>query len=125
MRKLAWLMSGLMVMAVSGWVAHAEEKEDPNRPANYTGPKEGTFVGEVSKSDAAHRLIVTGKDGTRHFFPRWIGGMPNEGGGFDKAMMEKLSKLNPGDQVEVKWTMDERFRVLDVKVTKAAPKKAD
>jgi len=124
MRKLTWLMSGLMVMAVSGWMAHAEEKADPNRPANYTGPKEGTFIGEVTSAKEG-RLVVTGKGETRHFMPHWRGGMPNEGGGFDKAMLEKLSKLNPGDTVEVKWSFDERFRVVEVKVTKAAPKKAD
>ena len=93
-----------------------KKEEDPNKPANYKGPKKGTFAGVVQKSEETHRLIVTGKkEEVRHFFPRWIGGMPADGGGFDKAMLKQFGTLTPGDEVEVTWTFDERFRAVKIK----------
>ena len=110
-------LAGLSVAAFTA-AAHAEESNDPNKPENYQGPRNGVMSGTVQQSDEPHRLIVTDKAGeTRHFFPRWIGGMPADGGGFDKAMMSKLAKLKAGDEVEVKWILQERFRVIEVKVT--------
>jgi len=88
---------------------------DPNRPEKYRGPKNGVFTGAVRKAVDAHRLIVDDGKEARHFFPRWIGGMPNEGGGFDQDIMALLQTLQEGDTVEVKWIFADRFRVVGVK----------
>ena len=119
------------VLAAFATVSFAEGGDsappaDPNRTENYQGPKKGTFTGIVTKSEQSHRLVVTNAKGeVRHFFPHWIGGMPADGGGFDKGMMEQFGKLGAGDKVEVKWVADERFRAVTVKVLAKAEAKAE
>ena len=125
MKMANWMRAGLAMLALAGWMTARAEEKDPNRTDGYEGPKEGVFKGLVQKSEQEHRLIVKGDDGTRHFFPHWRGGMPADGGGFDKAMLEVFKKLNAGDQIEVKWTADERFRAEEVKVVKKAEPKPE
>lgn len=39
--------------------------------------------------------------------PYWRGGMPKNGGGFDKAMMKQLESFQVGDSVKVTWVFEE------------------
>ena len=90
----------------------ASGSQDPNRTDNYKGPKNGTFTGTVIETTDGGRLTVTTKNGeSRVFVPYWRGG---NDGGFDKAMVEQIRKLRPGDTVTVTWVADERFRVTDL-----------
>ena len=44
----------------------------------------------------------------------WRGGMPKDGGGMDKAMLETLGKFKAGDRVKINWTWEERRRVEQI-----------
>lgn len=72
----------------------------------------GKVTGEVVKAEK--KLLVIRSEGKLfHFTPVWSGGMPKDGGGLDKAMMERLAKVKPGEVLTVEWTYDERPRVVD------------
>ena len=140
MLRDAMAVSTAFVLMVAGWVAGAGEEgkppADPNKPADYQRPKEGVFTGIALKPDGENRLVVApvtrrGRpslkdlEPRRVFMPRWIGGNPDQGGGFDKTMAERIREVKPGDRVEVKWIFDERFRVIELKVLWRAPMKED
>lgn len=74
----------------------------------------GTFVGEVVKKDGA-KITVEGGGKTMTFVPHWRGGMPKDGGGFDKGMVEQLRKIERGDRVQIKWVFLEHNRVEEIK----------
>ena len=76
--------------------------------------KEGTVQGTVA---AKGETWIEGKpaDGpAERYTPRWTGGMPKDGGGRDKAMLEAIAKLKVGDKVTLKWMFDERKRVVAI-----------
>jgi hypothetical protein len=50
------------------------------------------------------------------YTPRWIGGMPSDGGGLEKEMLRQFAGLRVGDRVRVRWTYEHRRRALAVEV---------
>ncbi len=46
--------------------------------------------------------------------PHWRGGMPKDGGGLEKEMLEKMSKFKAGDHVKINWSWEERRRVEQI-----------
>ena len=78
--------------------------------------EEGVVTGTVS-AKAEHWIEVTPEGGPpERYTPRWIGGLPKDGGGLDRDMVRALAPLQVGDRVEVKWVRDERKRVVGVRV---------
>jgi hypothetical protein len=90
--------------------------------------KKGRTIGVVTgKGDPAKReyFIEVKADGDqrpRKYAPRWVGGVPAKGGGFDKAMLKTFAALELGTRVEVDWHFDERLRAVKIAVLKAPPK---
>ena len=81
-------------------------------PAAQSGTMAGTVV---EKGDNWIRVKAPGGESER-FMPRWIGGMPADGGGLDKEMLAQLANIKVGDKVQLRWVMDERKRVVEIKV---------
>lgn len=57
--------------------------------------------------------------------PYWRGGMPADGGGFDKEMVKQLEQFKVGDTVKVTWTFEEHYRIDKierVEAVESAPK---
>lgn len=60
-------------------------------------------------------LTITTEGGySRVYRPRWLGGMPNTGGGPDKNAIEQIRACEIGEKIGVYWTKDECYRVVDI-----------
>ena len=51
--------------------------------------------------------------------PRWVGGMPKNGGGHDKTVLAQFHAVKIGQKVELSWVIDEGKRVTGVTALKA------
>jgi hypothetical protein len=101
--------------------AHAGDKADKPKEAtksDYTEGQKGTAVGTVAetKVEKAAVVIVTEAGQRMRFIAQWVGGMPKDGGGPDKAMVEQIAKLHVGDKVSIDWLFQEHLRVVGIKV---------
>jgi hypothetical protein len=83
--------------------------------------KSGTFAGTVSEKGENWIRVKTADGKSERFMPRWVGGMPADGGGLDKDMLRIIAAVKVGDKVEVKFVVDERPRVVELKVVESAP----
>jgi hypothetical protein len=87
--------------------------------ASAAEPREGdsgTLTGVVSEKGETWIRVKPAEGESMRFMPRWIGGMPKDGGGLDKDMLAKLAQVKVEDRVEVKWVFEERPRVVEIKV---------
>jgi len=116
-RRRAVLVIVMLLGATGPELAPAALAADAEKPAAQSGKMAGTVV---EKGDNWIRVKTPGGESER-FMPRWIGGMPADGGGLDKEMLAQLAKIKVGDKVELRWVMDERKRVVEIKVTESAP----
>ncbi len=57
------------------------------------------------------KLILHTAEGNLLFMAHWRGGMPKDGGGLDKEMVERLLAFKVGDKVKIDWVWEERRRV--------------
>ena len=78
-------------------------------------PKEtkGKITGEIIKKDRG-KITVKGEDATLVLMPHWRGGMPKDGGGFDKEILKRLEQFKVGDKVTVKWEFEEHYRIVKI-----------
>lgn len=77
----------------------------------------GTTVGVLAAKE--RNVIFVRPEGAaepERFMPRWIGGMPRDGGGLDKVMLGKFEELKVGDRLRVEWVYDERRRAVQIEV---------
>jgi hypothetical protein len=70
----------------------------------------GQIVGKITAKDGG-KITVKGEQGELKLMPHWRGGMPADGGGFDKEMLQKLEKFSVGDEVKVTWVFSEHYRI--------------
>jgi hypothetical protein len=70
----------------------------------------GQITGEITMKDGA-KITVKGADAFLTLMPHWRGGMPADGGGFDKEMVKRLEHFKVGDKVTVSWVFDEHYRI--------------
>jgi len=80
--------------------------------------KEGAAEGTVVARGDAWIDVKPAQGYTERYMPRWIGGMPKDGGGLDRDMLRALGQLKVGDAVRVRWVYDERKRVVEVQVAR-------
>ncbi|MEN6402754.1 MAG: hypothetical protein ABFD94_12500, partial [Armatimonadia bacterium] len=76
--------------------------------------KEGTVTGVVTAKGETWIEVTPEGGATQRYWPRWIGGMPAQGGGFDRDMLRVFAGLTVGQKVTVKWAYDERLRAVQV-----------
>src|SRR4051794_35156995 len=98
---------GLAGLAVcrSGPLLAGEKKEPEKRG--------GTVVGVVTAVDAKSiEVKADGEEKGRRYVPRWVGGVPAQGGGPEKAMLEQFGKVKVGSRVKLDWEFEERPRAI-------------
>ena len=69
----------------------------------------------VAKDTNSITVLSNGSKDPMRFTPYWHGGLPKDGGGLDKEMLEQIRELIPTNRVRVKWEFEERARVVEVK----------
>ena len=74
----------------------------------------GTLVGQVTAK--GERWIEVKPEGGKpqRFRPRWVGGSPAAGGGFDKKMLAAIRETALGTRVKLTWEMPEGKRVVAI-----------
>jgi hypothetical protein len=100
----------VIVLLVCFSFAIAEEQEKPKMPEKGT---KGEITGEIIKKDGA-KITVKNEETELVLMPFWRGGMPADGGGFDKDMVKKLEGFKVGDKVKVTWMMEEHYRIVTI-----------
>lgn len=86
---------------------HEVKKEAHDAMKSGTrGVSTGTIV-SIEKG----KLVLHTADGNLLFMAHWRGGMPKDGGGLDKEMVERLGAFKAGDKVKIDWVWEERRRV--------------
>jgi hypothetical protein len=115
-RILVWLLLLVLAVIAVGW---------PAAEAGERGKvKKGRTIGLVTAKGANFiEVKADGEERGRKYVPRWVGGMPADGGGFDKAMLKTFLSLKIGSRVQVDWFFDERFRAAKILVLKMPEKK--
>lgn len=89
-------------------------------PAEKSGVTEGVIV---AKETGWIDVKAAGDAGvTERYSARWIGGMPNDGGGLDKTVLAAIAACKVGDHVRISWSYDERLRIVQMQVTPAETK---
>ena len=83
--------------------------------------KKGVITGVIVKIDGG-KITVKGEKEEMVLMPYWRGGMPKDGGGFDKDMMEQIKLLKVGDKVTIEWTLEEHHRVDSIQLANATKK---
>jgi hypothetical protein len=98
----------------------AKEKEGGD---HKTGDK-GVITGEIIKKDGP-KISVRGEEKTLALIPYWRGGMPADGGGFEKEMVAKLKNFKVGDRVKVAWRFEEHYRIDSIEKTGGGDRKRE
>ena len=108
-----------LTVALVAPVSRADEK-DKKDPAK----RGGTIIGIVTaKEKASISVKADGEEEARRYVPHWVGGLPKDGGGPDKKMLEVLAKVKIGSRVKMEWEFEERPRVVKIKVLKEPTEK--
>jgi len=117
-----YLLAALLVTTALS-PAVAEERHPPKGKEGREAHEErcGTTKGQVTEVNAKGVLTIRTPQGPRTFAPPWRGGMPANGGGPDAEIVKQVQELAVGTYVEVGWEMDERLRVVRVRVIAHEP----
>lgn len=46
------------------------------------------------------------------YYARWVGGLPERGGGYDETTLSSIEELQPDDKVKLTWIFDVRPRIV-------------
>lgn len=103
-------------------LAFGDEKKEEKKEEK----KSGTIVGELTAKGKGYiEVKADGEEKARRYVPRWVGGLPKDGGGFDKETVKTIGELKVGSRVKLEWEFEERPRVVKVTVLKAPAKEKD
>ena len=100
----------VVVLALGAFVAVSAEKAAEKPSVEKAKGEKGQITGQIVKKDGAIITVKNEKE-TLKLYPYWRGGMPADGGGFEKDMVRTIEKLKVGDKVTVRWTMEEHARI--------------
>jgi len=78
----------------------------------------GTVTGVVAAKGPAWVEIRSDSGKTARYIPQWVGGMPKDGGGPEKAMVGAIARLQVGQRVSVRWHVDHHLRVDAIEPTR-------
>lgn len=123
------LLRALAGAALTGGtpVLAAEDKKEPD-PKEKEKEKErgGTVTGELTaKGENWVEVKADGEEKARRYTPQWVGGLPKDGGGFDKDILQAIGKIAVKSRVRLEWKFQERPRVIKIEVLKKAEDKKD
>lgn len=86
--------------------------------------KSGTVTGIVTKKEKNWiEVKADGEEKGRRYVPKWIGGLPKDGGGLDKKMLKVFADLKVGSRIRMEWEFEERLRAVKIEVLKAPKSK--
>lgn len=110
MKTNAWKMVlGVALLGLVAGSAHAEGD----------AAEGGTVTGVMTRKDGATIFVkADGAEESVKYRPRWSGGMPKDGGGFDKAIEEQIKKIPVTNRVRVTWVLEEGRRVTAIECLK-------
>ncbi|MEN9362138.1 MAG: hypothetical protein RL095_3673 [Verrucomicrobiota bacterium] len=111
------LFLGLSLHVLAEEKAKAEKhavKRHADEPADAKEGDKGTVSGSILSIERGILTLTTEK-GRFRVLPYWRGGMPADGGGFDKETLKKLEGFKKGDKVSVAWTFEEHPRIDSIK----------
>jgi hypothetical protein len=93
-----------------------ERKGEGDAPKPEARPVQtGTVVGVVTaKGENGIAVKADGAGEGEKYVPRWIGGVPADGGGFDRLMLKTFAGLKVGDRVKIEWLRDEHLRAVKI-----------
>jgi len=75
--------------------------------------REGVVLGEViAKGETWIQVRPDNGAPAERYTPRWIGGLPGDGGGLDRDMLRTIAEFKAGDKVRLEWRYEERLRVV-------------
>jgi hypothetical protein len=106
----------LSLTAAEGDGGKDREAKKESADAMKTGTH-GTSDGTIVSLEKG-KLVLATSDGNLLFMAHWRGGMPKDGGGLDKAMLERLSTFKTGDHVKIDWVWEERRRIEKIDAIK-------
>jgi len=109
MKRRMFLMSAVAGCALCPAFLRAEGK-----PEGEPRRKSGVIEGVISEKGENWIRVKPAEGESMRFMPRWIGGMPADGGGLDEDMLRVFQGLKAGDKVRVRWEFEERPRALEV-----------
>lgn len=105
-RLICMVMAAAMMASAA--VASAADRNEGDK---------GTFVGTVAEKGANNAWFrANNNTASERFMPRWVGGLPANGGSLDQDLVAKIKDLKRGDKVEVKWEFTEHLRALDITI---------
>lgn len=114
--KVLLVVLALVLCTAPLW---AEEGAAPReQPVKHEEATQGTVTGILTgRGDNWISVKAEGAREAVRYMPPWRGGMPSEGGGPDKAILEAIKKLIVTNLVEVTWEMQENTRrIISVKM---------
>jgi len=105
-----------VAVRAKGAAAAATGMADPPAERSSDGSiiAQGTVAGVVTAKGRAWVEIRSASGKAARYIPRWLGGMPRDGGGPEKAMLAKIAALKAGQRVSVRWQVDRHLRVLEL-----------
>ncbi len=74
--------------------------------------RSGTATGTIADRGETWIDVTTRDGATCRYSPKWIGGLPKDGGRLDPEGLALFKSVKPGDAVTVSWTYDERYRLI-------------
>ncbi|MCY3024387.1 MAG: FecR domain-containing protein, partial [Planctomycetota bacterium] len=90
------------------------------------GEEGGTVTGILaSKGDTWIGVRTEGQEESTLYMPYWKGGLPKDGGGFDKDTLALMKTLVLGSKVKLVWKLDEYPRVVSVELLSLPEKKPE
>lgn len=117
----------LMVLALGAAVAAQageERKEHKEAKLLELEGERGSLGGILIKRDGPWVFIrPDGRDGLVKLRPRWRGGNPKDGGGFDQDVMKAIEKIANHNRVELDWVREEGPRVVAYELVKPKGRK--
>ena len=113
--------AGLAAVAATFLTAAVLRAEEEAPPPPAEEPQSGTVTGILTaKGEGWIEVKAEGEKESRRYLPFWHGGMPDEGGGLDQAMVETIAKIPVTNLVRLEWKMEEHRRIVRLEVVKPA-----
>jgi hypothetical protein len=105
-------------VTVLGKVAAQGTFSDPPAPTtkdDRTITARGSVVGTVVNKGKAWVEVRSDSGKTTRYIPRWVGGMPAQGGGPEARIADAIARLNVGDRVAVQWLVNDHVRIQEIR----------
>jgi hypothetical protein len=111
LRKLFFLFSSLVISTVCGQFV--------DLPLKTNGKLDG-----ILSAKGSSWIEVKDDEGYPHrYLPAWIGGSPNRGGGYDRAVLSQFNEIPVGNRVQLTWHWDKHLRVDRLKLIRPLKRK--